>query len=125
MCRPRVEPSFNPTVVDRMYRIPDAASFAALYYLERHLGRRCGGSTGTNLIATLSLITEMKKAGQTGSVVTLLCDGGDRYRDTYYNPDWIKEQNIDLAPWISALEQFDATGLFEMPLDHKIGYARR
>ena len=66
----------------------------------------------------------MKKAGQTGSVVTLLCDGGDRYRDTYYNPDWIKAQNIDLAPWTSALEQFDTTGLFEMPLDHKIGYSK-
>lgn len=51
--RPRVEPSFNPAVIDRMVRVPDAASFAALRYLERHLGRRCGGSTGTNLIAQL------------------------------------------------------------------------
>jgi len=123
--RPRVEPSFNPTVVDRMYRIPDAASFAALYYLKKHLGRRCGGSTGTNLIATLSLISEMKKAGQTGSVVTLLCDGGDRYCDTYYNPDWLKAQNIDLTPWTEALDRFDETGFFDMPLDHCSGYAGR
>ncbi|HBU96713.1 PLP-dependent cysteine synthase family protein [Thalassospira lucentensis] len=116
--RPRVEPSFNPNVVDRMYRIPDAASFAALQYLEKHLGRRCGGSTGTNLIATLSLISDMNKAGEKGSVVTLLCDGGDRYRDTYYNPDWIKAQGIDLKPWHDALDRFDQTGIFDMPLEN-------
>ncbi|RCK53663.1 cysteine synthase [Thalassospira profundimaris] len=115
--RPRVEPSFNPTVVDHMMRIPDAASFAALPYLEKHLGRRCGGSTGTNLVATLTLISEMKKAGETGSVVTLLCDGGDRYRDTYYNPQWIKDQGIDLAPWQAAFDRFDETGIFDVKLD--------
>ncbi|MCC9625600.1 PLP-dependent cysteine synthase family protein [Thalassospira sp. MA62] len=116
--RPRIEPSFNPLVVDRMFRIPDAASFAALHYLQKHLGRRCGGSTGTNLIATLALISEMKKSNQNGSVVTLICDGGDRYCDTYYNDAWIKAQNIDLAPWLSALDRFDETGLFDMPLEN-------
>jgi cysteine synthase A len=119
---PRVEPSFNPTVVDRMIRVPDAGSFAALHYLEKHLGRRCGGSTGTNLIATLSLISQMKQAGESGSVVTLLCDGGERYRDTYYNPDWIAGQGLDLAPWTKAFERFDETGVFDMPLEsHSAG----
>ncbi|MFH1804134.1 MAG: PLP-dependent cysteine synthase family protein [Pseudomonadota bacterium] len=115
--RPRVEPSFNARVVDHMIRVPDAASFAALHYLEKHLGRRCGGSTGTNLIATLHLITKMKRVGDTGSVVTLLCDGGERYRDTYYNPDWIKKQALDLAPWQAALERFDQDGVFDMKLE--------
>ena len=115
--RPRVEPSFNPNVVDHMMRVPDAGSFAALQYLEKHLGRRCGGSTGTNLVATLTLISEMKKASETGSVVTLLCDGGDRYTDTYYNPQWISDQGIDLAPWHAAFARFDETGIFDMKLD--------
>jgi cysteine synthase A len=110
--RPRVEPSFTPAVIDRMIRIPDAASFAALRYLERHMGRRCGGSTGTNLIATLRLASDMQKAGEKGSVVTLICDGGERYTDTYFNPEWIKAQGLDLTVWEQALENFDNTGLF-------------
>ena len=114
--RPRVEPSFNPTVIDRMIRVPDAASFAALQYLEKHLGRRCGGSTGTNLIATLALINEMKKAGESGSIVTLLCDGGERYSETYYNPDWIEAQGLDLTPWHEALARFDRHGVFDMEM---------
>jgi len=114
--RPRVEPSFSPTVIERMIRVPDAASFAALRYLERHLGRRCGGSTGTNLIATLSLASEMQERGEGGSVVTLLCDGGDRYDDTYFNADWLAKQGLDLAKWERALNDFDQSGVFNPDL---------
>ena len=52
--RPRVEPSFLPTVVDRMIGIPDAASIAAMRYLQDRTGIRAGGSTGTNLYGSLA-----------------------------------------------------------------------
>ena len=77
--RPRVEPSFVPTIVDRMVGVPDAASLAAMRHLERVTGRRAGGSTGTNLWGAFGLVAEMVAAGRRGSVVTLLCDGGERY----------------------------------------------
>lgn len=111
--RPRVEPSFNPAVIERMFRVPDAASFAALHYLQKHMGRRCGGSTGTNLIATLALVSDMQKSAEEGSVVTLLCDSGERYTESYFNPDWIASQGLDLTPWEAALARFDDTGTFE------------
>ena len=126
--RPRVEPSFSPTVIERMVRVPDAASFAALRYLERHLGRRCGGSTGTNLIATLSLASEMQSAREGGSVVTLLCDGGDRYTDTYFNPAWLANQGLELTKWEKALDDFDQSGVFEpdlMTCMHPDGHSER
>ena len=44
--RPRVEPSFVPTIVDRMICVPDAASLAAMRELERITGRRAGGLDG-------------------------------------------------------------------------------
>ena len=56
---------------------------------ERATGRRAGGSTGTNLWGAFQLVAEMLAAGRTGSVVTLLCDGGERYADTYYSDDWV------------------------------------
>ncbi|HEX5500940.1 MAG TPA: PLP-dependent cysteine synthase family protein, partial [Thermomicrobiales bacterium] len=46
--RPRVEPSFVPDVVDRMLRVPNAASIGAARVLARLLGRKYGASTGTN-----------------------------------------------------------------------------
>lgn len=108
--RPRVEPSFMPGVVDRMMRVPDAASIGTLWWLESVLGRKCGGSTGTNLFGSLKLAAEMIRFGQSGSIVTMICDPGNRYLDTYYDPAWLQEQGIDAAPCVEALERFAQTG---------------
>jgi cysteine synthase A len=105
-----VEPSFVPTIVDRMVRVPDAASLAAMRHLERVTGRRAGGSTGTNLWGALGLVAEMLAAGRTGSVVTLLCDGGERYAHTYYDDGWVGAQGLDLAPHTATLQHFSRTG---------------
>jgi cysteine synthase A len=96
--RPRVERSFIPSVVDRMMKVPDVASLAALRYLESSLGRRCGGSTGTNFIAALHLAREMHEAGEEGSIVTVLCDGGERYSQTYYDDRWLAAQGLAIGP---------------------------
>ncbi|HPY41649.1 MAG TPA: PLP-dependent cysteine synthase family protein [Thiolinea sp.] len=90
--RPRVEPSFVSGVIDEMRRIPDAASIATMYWLEQRLGRKVGPSTGTNLYGVLQLACEMQQRGERGSIVTLLCDSGERYLETYYNSDWVKQQ---------------------------------
>ncbi|SDZ36722.1 cysteine synthase A [Micromonospora pattaloongensis] len=108
--RPSVEASFQPAVVDRMVRVPDAASLAAMRAASELLGRRVGGSTGTNLWGAFGIIAEMRAAGQSGSVVTLLCDGGERYTDTYYSDVWVAEQGLDLAPHLGAIERFLLTG---------------
>jgi cysteine synthase A len=108
--RPRVEPSFVPTIVDRMICVPDAASLAAMRHLERLTGRRAGGSTGTNLWGAYQLVAEMVAAGRTGSVVTLLCDGGERYGNTYYSDAWVAGQGLDLRPHTETLDRFVATG---------------
>ena len=101
--RPRVEPSFIPGVIDDMRRVPDVASIATIHWLEKILGRKAGPSTGTNLYGALQIASEMKSNGQEGSIVTLLCDPGDRYLDTCYNPDWIAAQIGDIQPWIEEL----------------------
>jgi cysteine synthase len=101
--RPRVEPSFQPGVVDRMICVPDAASIATARAVQAVLGRRVGPSTGTNLWGVLHLAAEMHDRGENGSVVTLLCDGGERYAHTYYDDGWLTAQGIDITPHAAAL----------------------
>jgi cysteine synthase A len=108
--RPGVEPSFLPSVVDRMVRVPDAASLAAMRAASRLLGRRVGGSTGTNLWGAFGLVAEMRSRGGTGSVVTLLCDSGERYAHTYFDDAWVRGQELDLATYQQAVDRFLATG---------------
>ncbi len=108
--RPRVEPSFVPEVVDRMVRVPDAASIAAMRHASTALGRRVGGSTGTNLWGAFGLIAEMLEEGREGSVVTLLCDGGERYADTYFSDEWVAAEGMDLTGPLEVLEKFATSG---------------
>jgi cysteine synthase A len=108
--RPRVEPSFLPDVVDRMVSVPDAASIAASRHVGTVLGRRVGPSTGTNLWGAFGLLAEMVKTGQSGSVVTLLADSGDRYADTYFNDDWVSAQGLDPSGPAEVLVEFERSG---------------
>ncbi|MEU5404556.1 PLP-dependent cysteine synthase family protein [Nocardia asteroides] len=108
--RPRVEPSFVGQVVDRMVVVPDAASVATARHASVALGRRVGGSTGTNLWGAFHLVSELLAEGRSGSVVTLLCDGGDRYAGTYFDDAWVASQHLDLAGPTAVLTEFLATG---------------
>ncbi|MFM5924219.1 MAG: PLP-dependent cysteine synthase family protein [Novosphingobium sp.] len=104
--RPRVEPSFVPGVVDRMIVVSDAQSIAAARTISRRLGKLCGGSTGTNIWACALLATEMARTGRPGSIVSILCDSGERYRSSYFDDAWIADQGLDLAPHEAAIERF-------------------
>ncbi|WP_298862890.1 PLP-dependent cysteine synthase family protein [uncultured Microbacterium sp.] len=104
--RPRVEASFVPSVIDEMIQVPDAASVAAIRLLRERTLHWAGGSTGTNLYGAFELISRMRDAGETGSVVTLICDGGARYAETYYSDEWVVAQGWDLAPHRERMERF-------------------
>ena len=95
--RPRVEPSFIRTLVDRMEEVADDDSVAAMRVLSTLLGRRVGPSTGTNFVAMLRLAQEMRTQGQQGSILSLLCDAGERYLPTYHNEDWVRRCLGDCA----------------------------
>jgi cysteine synthase A len=110
--RPRVEPSFVPGVIDEMLQVPDAGSLAAIRLLRERTGHWAGGSTGTNLYGAFQLIANMLEDGQAGSVVTLLCDGGERYANTYYDDQWLAAQNLDIEPYTAKFEEFLTTGKF-------------
>lgn len=101
--RPRVEQSFIPEVVDLVRTVPDAASIAAMHVVKDLLGVAPGPSTGTNFVVALELVEEMVAAGRRGSIVTLLCDRGERYADTYYDAAWVAAQGFDPAPWAAQL----------------------
>ena len=79
-----------------MVKVPDALSLAAMRYVNRRLGRRVGGSTGTNFVGVLRVAQSMRARGESGSIVTILCDGGERYAHSYYNPDWYAAEGIEL-----------------------------
>lgn len=111
--RPRVEPSFLPAVIDEMIKVPDAMSIAAMHVLSNRLSRRVGGSTGTNFYGVCSIAANMLALGQTGSIVSVICDGGDRYTSTYYDPVWLENAGINIRLEMEMLNGFLDGGPFE------------
>ncbi|MGH8830519.1 MAG: PLP-dependent cysteine synthase family protein, partial [Polaromonas sp.] len=95
--RPRVEASFIRTVIDRMIEVADVDSLAAMHALSQLLGRKVGPSTGTNFVGMLTLAHEMLARGEQGSILSLLCDSGERYLPTYYDAHWVQEKMGDCA----------------------------
>jgi cysteine synthase len=110
--RQSLGPSFLPDIVDHMIQVPDAASIATMRFVRERTGRSVGGSTGTNVWGSFLLIAEMLARGEYGSIVTLICDGGERYAGTYYSDEWVRDQGLELAPYTDALEKFLASGSF-------------
>ena len=90
--RPRVEASFIRSVIDRMVDVDNVDSLAAMQALSNLLGRKVGPSTGTNFYAMLTLAQEMLARGETGSILSLLCDSGERYLPTYYDTQWVQDK---------------------------------
>jgi cysteine synthase A len=111
--RPAVEPSFLPQIIDQMIQVPNAASYAAIHVLEELVGKRYGGSTGTNFYGASLLLANMARRQQHGSLVIIGCDAGELYRETYYNPQWLQEQGVDIEPYCQQLRRFvmEGTGL--------------
>ncbi|MBJ2127473.1 PLP-dependent cysteine synthase family protein [Alteromonas sp. IB21] len=89
--RPKVEASFQHDVIDDMIAVPDAASVATMHWLNNTMGIKAGPSTGTNLWGALHIAKQMSENGEAGSIVTLMCDSGERYTDTYYNAQWMQQ----------------------------------
>lgn len=94
--------------VAEMFKVPDNASLAGMQILSELVGFDVGPSSGTNFYGALRLLERMHREGRSGSVVSIICDEGSRYRDKYYNSAWIAAAGLDPASWKSAL-----SGLWE------------
>ena len=96
------------TLVDRMEEVADCDSLAAMRSLSALLGRRVGPSTGTNYVAMLRLASEMRQRGEQGSILSLLCDAGERYLPTYHDADWVMQRIGDCGPAQARIAQLQS-----------------
>ena len=114
--RPRVEASFLPGVLDAMVKVPDVWSLGAMHALSVRLGRPVGASTGTNLVAALACAQSLKARGAAGSIVTLLCDDGQRYRHSYFDDTWLRQNGLECAAQSVAIDALMERGAWPAEL---------
>ncbi len=84
----RITENFAGTPIDDALRIDDPTMVEMAYWLLREEGIYVGGSAALN-VAGAARFAQTLPPGST--VVTILCDGGDRYRSRLWNPAWLEE----------------------------------
>ncbi|MBY3108653.1 cysteine synthase A [Rhizobium laguerreae] len=87
--------SFTP---DYAYRIPDAEALPYLFDLVETEGLCLGGSTAINIAGAVNLARDL---GPGHTVVTILCDYGNRYQSKLFNPDFLTSKGLPVPGWMA------------------------
>lgn len=93
----RVTGNLAEAVIDDAYQIPDTEMLPVVYDLLQHEGLLMGGSTGINVAGAIRLAKDL---GPGKTIVTILCDSGQRYQSKIFNPDFLSEKGFPLPPWL-------------------------
>ena len=88
----RVTKNIEGIKVDGAYRIPDQIGLTIAYHLLREEGLFVGLSSGINVAGAVRYAKEIG-SGQT--IVTILCDSGQKYQSTLFNRDWLASNHLD------------------------------
>jgi len=86
----RITANFAGTPVDDALRVDDRTMVEMAYWLLREEGLYLGGSAALN-VAGAARYARTLPAGST--VVTILCDGGERYRSRLWNAGWLADND--------------------------------
>ena len=93
----RITANLEGLKVDYAYQIGDEEMLLAIYDLVEHEGLVMGGSTGVNVAGAIRLAREL---GPGKTIVTILCDHGQRYQSKIYNPGFLAERGLPTPPWL-------------------------
>jgi cysteine synthase A len=83
--------------VDKAYRIPDDEALNILFGLVETEGLCLGGSSGVNVAGAIRLAKDL---GPGHTVVTILCDYGNRYQSKLYNPEFLRGKGLPVPSWM-------------------------
>lgn len=93
----RITENLKDIVVDKAYRIHDREALEIIFSLNQLEGICLGGSSGINIAGAIHMARDM---GPGHTIVTILCDYGQRYQSKIYNPEFLREKDLPVPPWL-------------------------
>lgn len=82
---------------DLAYQVPDDEALPIVFDLIQEEGLCLGGSSGINIAGAKKLAREL---GPGHTIVTVLCDYGNRYQSKMFNPEFLRSKSLPVPPWI-------------------------
>tara|TARA_B110001452_G_scaffold262534_1_gene262694 strand:- start:798 stop:1793 length:996 start_codon:yes stop_codon:yes gene_type:complete len=93
----RITKNFEKALVDDAFQINDIEALNIVYDLIEKQRIILGGSSGINIAGAIKLA---KKMGKGKTIVTILCDHGNRYASKIFNKDFLKSKNLPIPKWL-------------------------
>jgi cysteine synthase A len=93
----RITANLEGIEVDHAYRIDDPTALNILFNLVQEEGLCLGGSAGVNIAGAIELAKEL---GPGHTIVTILCDYGNRYQSKLYNPEFLRSKDLPVPNWM-------------------------
>ncbi|HRJ59660.1 MAG TPA: cysteine synthase A [Azospirillaceae bacterium] len=94
----RITRNLEGAPIDAWEQITDDEALPIIFDLVKTQGLVLGGSSGINVA---SAIRTAKRLGPGHTVVTILCDGGQRYQSKLFNPDFLREKALPVPSWLA------------------------
>lgn len=93
----RITANLEGIKVDRAYRVSDEEALHTIFDMTQNEGICLGGSSGINIAGAVKMAEDM---GPGHTIVTILCDYGQRYQSKVYNPEFLTSKNLPTPPWL-------------------------
>ena len=84
--------------VDVPFRIGDAEALPYVFDMLEHEGLCLGGSAGINIAGAVRLAEHL---GPGHTIVTILCDYGNRYQSKLFNPVFLQNKDLPVPHWLT------------------------
>ena len=94
----RITANLEGLSFDDAYRIADEEALNVIFRLVQEEGLCLGGSSGINVAGAIRLAREL---GPGATIVTILCDYGNRYASKLFNPEFLKSKGLPTPPWMA------------------------
>lgn len=94
----RITANLEGFTPDFAYRIADSEALPIIFDLVENEGLCLGGSTGINIAGAIRLAKDL---GPGHTIVTVLCDYGNRYQSKLFNPDFLKSKGLPVPAWLT------------------------
>jgi cysteine synthase A len=106
----RITANLADLTVDHAYQIPDSEALPYIFDLLEHEGLCLGGSSGINIAGAVRMAREL---GPGKTIVTVLCDYGNRYQSKLFNPAFLRARDLPVPAWLERPPSIDIGAVTE------------
>jgi len=106
----RITANLEGLKIDNPYQISDAEALPYIFDLLEHEGLCLGGSSAINIAGAVRMAQDL---GPGKTIVTVLCDYGNRYASKIFNPEFLHTKGLPVPRWLEGRTPIDISSVIE------------